>query len=219
MRLLTRDSCLFICNRTVLFHFRPRCCGQWRFSSRNNLRSSYWDKRRNILSPHDRSAVPPDLSCGHSPHLFADLVSFLNSSPIYYTVLIYHRWALARDNATPFHELFSTVNETLSCPIPAALFCVIISIGLGAIPLGSKVAFTDLAGSFIILTSVSYALAIAPHLFTGRKNVPKGPFHLGKAGYVINAAAVLLIIFFDIIYCLRKYFWLCNYSVDVLTSY
>ncbi|KAF2713688.1 choline transport protein [Pleomassaria siparia CBS 279.74] len=110
-------------------------------------------------------------------------------------------WSLARDNATPFHELFSRVNETLSCPIPATLLCVIISLGLGAIPLGSKVAFSDLAGSFIILTSVSYALAIAPHLFTGRRNIPKGPFHMGKAGFFFNAAAVLLITFFDIMYC------------------
>ena len=79
-----------------------------------------------------------------------------------------------------------------------------IGLGLGAIPLGSKTAFTDLAGSFIILTSVSYVVAIAPNLFTGRKNVPKGPFHLGKWGYPLNALAVLFIIFFDIMYCFRK---------------
>ncbi|KAF2662405.1 choline transport protein [Lophiostoma macrostomum CBS 122681] len=110
-------------------------------------------------------------------------------------------WTLARDNATPFSPLFSAVNEDLSCPIPATLLCTVIGLGLGAIPLGSKTAFTDLAGSFIILTSTSYALAIAPNLVTGRKNVPKGPFHLGKLGYPINAAAVLLIVFFDIMYC------------------
>ncbi|ORY16528.1 choline transport protein, partial [Clohesyomyces aquaticus] len=110
-------------------------------------------------------------------------------------------WALARDNATPFPHLFSNVNERLSCPVPAVLLCSVISIGLGAISLGSKTAFTDLAGSFIILTSVSYVLAIAPNLFTGRKNVPKGPFHMGKFGFVMNVLAVILMIFFDIMYC------------------
>ncbi|KAF2006583.1 putative choline transport protein, partial [Amniculicola lignicola CBS 123094] len=110
-------------------------------------------------------------------------------------------WSLARDNATPLPKLFSRVNEGLSCPIPATLLCTIISLGLGAISLGSKTAFTDLAGSFIILTSVSYALAIAPNVITGRKNVPKGPFHLGSAGYVVNVAALLLIVFFDVMYC------------------
>ncbi|KAF2471024.1 amino acid transporter [Lindgomyces ingoldianus] len=110
-------------------------------------------------------------------------------------------WSLARDNATPFPHFFSNVNEKLSCPIPAALLCSVISIGLGAITLGSKTAFTDLAGSFIILTSTSYALAIGPNLFTGRKNVPAGPFHMGSVGFVMNALAVLFIIFFNIMYC------------------
>ena len=51
---------------------------------------------------------------------------------------------------------------------------------------------------------MSYALAIGPHLLTGRKNVPQGPFWLGSAGYAINAISVLLIIFFDIMFCFRK---------------
>ena len=74
----------------------------------------------------------------------------------------------------------------------------------GAIQLGSKTAFTDLVGSFIILTTMSYALAIGPHLFTGRKNVPKGPFWMGSAGYAINAIALLLIVFFNIMFCFRE---------------
>ncbi|MCJ1417718.1 hypothetical protein MMC32_004063 [Xylographa parallela] len=71
----------------------------------------------------------------------------------------------------------------------------------GAIQLGSKTAFTDLVGSFIILTTVSYALAIGPHLFTGRRNVPRGPFWMGSLGYFVNAVSVILIIFFNIMFC------------------
>ncbi|KAF2268249.1 putative amino acid transporter [Lojkania enalia] len=110
-------------------------------------------------------------------------------------------WSLARDNATPFPIFFSGVHEGLSCPIPATLLCTIISLGLGAIPLGSPTAFSVLAGSFIILTSTSYALCIAPNLLTGRKNVPKGPFHMGNAGFAVNGAAVILIIFFNTFFC------------------
>ncbi|KAF2182560.1 choline transport protein [Zopfia rhizophila CBS 207.26] len=110
-------------------------------------------------------------------------------------------WSLARDNATPFAKLFSSVNEQLSCPIPATLLCSVISIGLGAINLGSDQAFKDLAGSFIILTSTSYVIAIAPNIFTGRKNVPKGPFHMGSAGFLVNSTACILIVFFNIMYC------------------
>lgn len=110
-------------------------------------------------------------------------------------------WALARDNATPFSHFFALVNERLSCPIPATLLAAILCTALGAIPLGSKTAFSDLAGSFIILTTTSYALAIAPHLLTGRKNVPPGPFWMGSAGFAINGLAVVLIIFFNIMFC------------------
>ncbi|MCJ1460893.1 hypothetical protein MMC28_011275 [Mycoblastus sanguinarius] len=110
-------------------------------------------------------------------------------------------WALARDNATPFPSFFSQVNEKLSCPVPATVFCAILCTAFGAIQLGSKTAFTDLVGSFIILTSTSYALAIGPHFFTKRANVPKGPFWMGSAGYFVNAVAVILIIFFNIMFC------------------
>jgi amino acid transporter len=114
-------------------------------------------------------------------------------------------WTLARDNATPFSHFFSLVDEKLSCPIPATLLCAILCTGLGAIPLGSKTAFLDLAGSFIILTTTSYALAIGPHLFTKRKNVPPGPFWLGRWGVPINAAALISIIFFNILFCFREF--------------
>jgi choline transport protein len=110
-------------------------------------------------------------------------------------------WALARDNATPFSRFFGNVNENLSCPIEATIFTGLMTTAFGAITLGSHAAFSDLVGSFVILTTASYALAIGGHLFSGRKNLPQGPFWMGKTGYVINAIAVVSIIFFNIIFC------------------
>jgi len=114
-------------------------------------------------------------------------------------------WALGRDNAIPFANTFGRVNETLSCPVEATIFCAILCSAFGAIALGSKTAFNDLVGSFIVLTSLSYLLAILPHLLTGRKNVPEGPFWMGKWGFAINAISCVAIIFFDIFYCFRKF--------------
>lgn len=71
----------------------------------------------------------------------------------------------------------------------------------GAITLGSKAAFSDLVGSFVILTTASYAIAIGAHLFSGRKNLPKGPFWMGKYGYAVNFLAFIFIVFFNIIFC------------------
>ena len=114
-------------------------------------------------------------------------------------------WALARDNAVPFSGLFSKVDERLSCPVPATILAAVLCTAFGAIALGSKTAFSDLVGSFIILTTVSYLLAIGPHLLTGRKNVPHGPFWMGKYGWAVNAISCILIIFFDIMFCFRKF--------------
>lgn len=114
-------------------------------------------------------------------------------------------WSLARDNAVPFSGLFQRVNERLSCPVPATVWCALLNSAFGAIALGSKVGFSDLVGSFIVLTSVSYVLAILPHIITGRKNVPPGPFWMGSYGYAVNILAVLFIIFFDIMYCFREF--------------
>ncbi|KAI0837207.1 amino acid transporter [Hypoxylon sp. FL0890] len=110
-------------------------------------------------------------------------------------------WALARDNAVPFSGIFGQVNEGLSCPVYATLFVSIFATGLGAIPLGSSSAFLALTGSFIVLTTVSYAIPFVANLVTGRKYFPPGPFHLGKLGYAINSIAVLLITMFDILFC------------------
>lgn len=110
-------------------------------------------------------------------------------------------WALARDNAVPFSKVFAKVDERLSCPVPATLFVAVIATGLGAIPLGSPVAFLNLAGSFIILTTTSYAIPFAANIVTGRKYFPPGPFHLGKFGMPVNILAVLFITLFNIFYC------------------
>lgn len=119
------------------------------------------------------------------------------------TILMLGRlwWTLARDNATPFAGFFSVVDEKLSCPVPSTVFCAILTTGFGAIQLGSSTAFSSLVGSFIILTTTSYFLAIFPHILTKRSNVPKGWFWMGKWGYLINGISCTLIVFFNIFFC------------------
>ncbi|KAK7756498.1 hypothetical protein SLS62_001332 [Diatrype stigma] len=110
-------------------------------------------------------------------------------------------WALARDNAVPFSSIFGRVNEKLSCPVYATLFVSAVATGLGAIPLGSSSAFLALTGSFIVLTTVSYAIPLTANMLTGRRFFPAGPFHLGKFGWGVNFVAVLFITLFDILFC------------------
>jgi choline transport protein len=80
----------------------------------------------------------------------------------------------------------------------------VVATGLGAIPLGSSTAFLDLTGSFIILSTISYAIPFVANVVTKRQNFPPGPFYLGKLGTPINLIAVLFIAIFDLFYCFRK---------------
>lgn len=89
-------------------------------------------------------------------------------------------------------------------PAETDLVAAVIATALGAIPLGSSTAFLDLTGSFIILSTVSYAIPFVANVITKRKFFPPGPFHLGKLGTPINVAAVLFITIFDIFYCFRE---------------
>jgi choline transport protein len=80
----------------------------------------------------------------------------------------------------------------------------VIATGLGAIPLGSSTAFLDLTGSFIILSTISYAIPFVANVITKRRHFPVGPFNMGKLGTPVNIFAVLCIAVFDIFYCFRK---------------
>jgi choline transport protein len=75
-----------------------------------------------------------------------------------------------------------------------------------------------LAGSFIILTTTSYAIPFTANILSGRKYFPKGPFHLGKFGMPVNILAVLFITLFNVFYCFRKVFLSLSAPRLVLTD-
>lgn len=110
-------------------------------------------------------------------------------------------WSLARDQATPFSRLFSMVNTRLSCPIPSMVFLLVITLGVGAIQLGSKIAFQQLISSFIILTLTSYGLAIFANMLGGRRRLPKGWFSMPEPiGWIVSGTTLALIVFFVVIF-------------------
>ncbi|KAH7100845.1 putative amino acid transporter [Auriculariales sp. MPI-PUGE-AT-0066] len=132
------------------------------------------------------------------------LLSILICSTGITTSLGRNLWALARDGAVPFSSVLAQCDERRGCPIWATIVNGLLVTAVGAITLGSKVAFNDLAGSFIILTSVSQLICIASNVFTGRVRLPvsTSPFSLGKLGLPINLLAMVLITLFVTVFCL-----------------
>ncbi|KAH7328762.1 amino acid/polyamine transporter I [Stachybotrys elegans] len=110
-------------------------------------------------------------------------------------------WALARDNAVPLSHIFQRVSQSLSCPVESTLFVAVVASGLGAIPIGSSIGFSNLTGSFIIISTISYAIPMACNLLTRRKYITPGPFHLGRYGFLVNGLTVLFIAVFDVFFC------------------
>ncbi|KAL4919222.1 amino acid/polyamine transporter I [Aspergillus aurantiobrunneus] len=111
-------------------------------------------------------------------------------------------WSLARDNATPFASFFAKVHPTLNTPVNAtcAMACMVTC--LGCIYVGSTTAFQALISSFIVLSTLSYAGAILPHILTGRKKVIPGPFAMsGMWGFIVNILAVVYIFVTVVFFC------------------
>lgn len=111
-------------------------------------------------------------------------------------------WSLARDNATPFGKFFSHVDTKHNNPIRATMGMSVIVTCLGCIYVGSTTAFQALISSFIVLSSLSYAGAILPHVLTGRKNIVPGTFHLGRIpGFIINIVSLIYIAVTVVFFC------------------
>jgi choline transport protein len=70
--------------------------------------------------------------------------------------------------------------------------------------IGSTVAFNALVGSYVVLSTSSYMLAIGVHLFTGRKRIAPGWFHMGygPTGYIVNIMALTYIVVSNVFFCL-----------------
>ncbi|KAG8630210.1 hypothetical protein KVT40_001829 [Elsinoe batatas] len=111
-------------------------------------------------------------------------------------------WTLARDNATPFPSVFGRVNERFKTPANAIILCGAICTLLALIYFGNSTAFSALIGSFVILTTISYLLAIVPHVINKRQSVEPGAFFMkGATGYIVNIVSILFMVVFDVLFC------------------
>ncbi|KAG1869471.1 amino acid transporter [Suillus subalutaceus] len=105
-------------------------------------------------------------------------------------------WAFARDKAIPFHQTFSKISPYLDdVPVNALLLSTVIQILLGLIYLGSTAAFNAFVGVAVMCLGASYAMPVAMSLMNARRDMHDAPFNLGRFGTVINAVAVLWIMF------------------------
>ncbi|KAI1076552.1 putative amino acid permease [Whalleya microplaca] len=98
-------------------------------------------------------------------------------------------WAFARDDGLPFPRYFSHVDSRFGIPVRAILWSAFIIMILGLINLGSTTAFNAMVSLALLGQYTTYVL---PTIFIfGRrihpgKNIPFGPWALGKWGIPVN---------------------------------
>ncbi|KAJ5780023.1 SNF2-related protein [Penicillium paradoxum] len=111
-------------------------------------------------------------------------------------------WTISRDGATPFSGWLGRINSRFQNPFNATLACCGFITVLACIYLGSSTAFNAFVGCFVQLSSLSYFMAIFPHILTRRSSFVPGFFHMNnKVGYVVNSLSCVYIIAFAIIFC------------------
>jgi len=111
-------------------------------------------------------------------------------------------WTISRDRATPFPKWLGRINSTFHNPFNATLTCGIVITILACIYLGSTTAFSAFVGCFVQLSSLSYFMAIFPHILTRRSSFVPGFFFMNnKIGYVVNSLSCVYILAFVVIFC------------------
>ncbi|ERS98801.1 hypothetical protein HMPREF1624_03991 [Sporothrix schenckii ATCC 58251] len=110
-------------------------------------------------------------------------------------------YALGRDGATPFASKIGSVSHRFQSPLWSTFACGIFMTLIGAVYVGSLTAFDAFIDSFAVLSTVSYLLAILPHLLSRRSNMKPGPFWMGRWGYLVNGVACSYIVVSIVIYC------------------
>lgn len=104
-------------------------------------------------------------------------------------------WAFARDGAMPFSATWARVSDRFGIPFNAQLLVTAANAALGCLYLGSSTAFNSMLGAAVTVNNISYLIPIGTNMLTGRKNMFKGTFHMGKWAWLVNGVTVCWLVF------------------------
>ncbi|KAJ4482746.1 amino acid transporter [Lentinula lateritia] len=127
----------------------------------------------------------------------AAVTAFTASSRLYY--------ALARDNAFPAKGAFMALNR-FQAPYVGIWMSVLIGCVVSCAYIGSVIAFNAILSSAAIAVMLSYLQPIAIRVFWPSSLQVRGPFHLGKWSWVINAISLAFTSFICVLFILPTAF-------------
>lgn len=104
-------------------------------------------------------------------------------------------WAFARDRAMPFSSIWARVSTRFGVPFNAQLLVAAVIAALGCIYLGSTTAFNSMLGAAVTVNNVAYLIPIVTNMLTGRINMHRGVFFMGRWGWLVNSVTVCWLLF------------------------
>lgn len=104
-------------------------------------------------------------------------------------------WAFARDGAMPWSSTWARVSSRFGIPFNAQLLVTAANAALGCIYLGSSTAFNAMLGSAVTINNIAYYIPILTNMLTGRRNMYKGAFHMGRWGWLVNGVTICWLTF------------------------
>ncbi|KAL8789736.1 MAG: hypothetical protein Q9213_000987 [Squamulea squamosa] len=110
-------------------------------------------------------------------------------------------WAFARDKGFPFPDYFAHVSNYYRIPVRSIILVTMIASLLGLINIGSSTAFNAFTSLALIGHYTPYLLPITLMVIRrfGAKEIPWGPWTLGKWGLPVNIVSmvysIMLIVF------------------------
>ncbi|KKA27577.1 hypothetical protein TD95_001426 [Thielaviopsis punctulata] len=104
-------------------------------------------------------------------------------------------WAFARDKALPYSGYMSRVSQRYQIPINAQIVVSSVVALLGCLYLGSSTAFNSLLGTAVTINNIAYMFPIVTNVLSGRRNMHKGVFHMGRAGMFVNVVTICWLTF------------------------
>jgi len=127
----------------------------------------------------------------------AAVTAFTASSRLYY--------ALARDNAFPAKGAFMALNR-YQAPYVGVWMSVLIGCVVSCAYIGSVIAFNAILSSAAIAVMLSYLQPIMIRVFWPSSLKVRGPFHLGKWSWAINAISFAFSSFICVLFILPTAF-------------
>ncbi|KAG8412772.1 hypothetical protein J3458_013211 [Metarhizium acridum] len=109
-------------------------------------------------------------------------------------------WSLARDGGVPYSRALVRLDAGAS-PVSATAVVLVLQVALGVLYVASTAAYSSFINLTLFALNITVALPQAALLFRGRHILPERAFSLGRAGYVVNAAATAFVAFFSVAFC------------------